>query len=240
MKFIRAFIAVAPLSVLGFIGLEVLGWINPVVALFGRITQALGVPVVFQFLHQIFGLGSTGKSVAFAGVLVGWLGGLTLLGGLVRPWQAGAVVALALLAFTPLEVAIGNGVVFRLLLWGLELLLAPRTAARSALPATDLVQPPHLPNVQAARTDATRRTVTLALAGTGAAVLAAGAGRLISVGGAGASASAAATPVTPGSLPPGVTPVSNWYYVSKNLEALDPRIKAEKWCLRVDGLVGTP
>ena len=233
MKFLRAFIAVALLSVLGFIGLEVLGWVNPVVSLFGRITQALGVPVIFQALHQIFGLGSTGKSVAFAGVLVGWLGGLTLLGGLVRPWQAGAVVALALLAFTPLEVALGNGAVFGLLLWGLERLLAPRTSTLSEPLAP-------VPTAAVARTDATRRTVTLALAGTGAAVLATGAGRLISVGGAGASASAAATPVTPGSLPAGVTPVSNWYYVSKNLEALDPRINGEKWRLRVDGLVGTP
>ncbi|UQN06816.1 molybdopterin-dependent oxidoreductase [Deinococcus sp. QL22] len=241
MKYLRAFIAVALLSVLGFIGLEVLGWVNPVVALFGRITQALGVPAVFQFLHQIFGLGSTGKSVAFAGVLVGWLGGLTLLGGLLRPWQAGAVVALALLAFTPLEVALGNGAVFGLLLWALEKLLSLRAAPASVPPTTaDLVPPPYLPNLRLNQADATRRTVTLALAGTGAAVLAAGAGRLISMSGGGASASAAATPVMPGSLPAGVTPVSNWYYVSKNLEALDPRIKAEKWRLTVDGLVGTP
>ncbi|ANE43150.1 molybdopterin-dependent oxidoreductase [Deinococcus puniceus] len=241
MKFLRAFIAVALLSVLGFIGLEVLGWVNPVVALFGRITQALGVPAVFQFLHQIFGLGSTGKSVAFAGVLVGWVGGLTLLGALVRPWQAGAVVALALLAFTPLEVAIGNGVVFGLLLWAAEKLLSPHAPVATVAPpaSAELVPPPHLPNVRLAKADTTRRTVTLALAGTGAAVLAAGAGRLISVGG-GSAAASAAVPVTPGSLPAGVTPVSNWYYVSKNLEALDPRIKGEKWRLKVDGLVGTP
>ena len=41
-------------------------------------------------------------------------------------------------------------------------------------------------------------------------------------------------------LPFGVTPVEQFYYVSKNLEAFDPRLSAEQWTLTVGGLVQTP
>ena len=160
-RLLRAWIAAVLLSALGYAALIWAGWAYLPVTLYGTLTQLLGVPAVFQLLHRLLGLGQDAKLLAFSGVAVLWLGGLSLLGTLERPLIAG--MALAILCILGLGalgwwLPIVYGLVFWALLEGVQRLLAP--ASNAASPA--------------ARPDQTRRTTTLGLATGG--LLAAGSG----------------------------------------------------------------
>ncbi|GAA4023230.1 hypothetical protein GCM10022631_42420 [Deinococcus rubellus] len=222
---LRAWIAAVLLSALGYAALIWAGWAYPPITLYGTLTQWLGVPAIFQLLHRLLGLGQNAKLLAFSGVAVLWLGGLSLLGTLERPLIAG--ISLAILCILGLG-ALGwwmplvYGLVFWALLEGVNRLLAPAPMSAQST---------------AAQPDQTRRTTTLGLAAGG--LLAAGGGlTALFKPGSAATTTAALAPGDP--LPFGVTPVSQFYYVSKNLEAFDPRLSAEKWTLTVDGLVQNP
>ncbi len=231
MRFLRAWIAAVVLSLIGYLLFLASGLAYPPLRLFAEMTQLLGIPRLFQIVHQIFGLGQGGKIFAFTGVSVLWLGGLTVLGGLWRGQISGLIVFVLMLVFTPWYVALGYSMAFWLLLDGVNLLLAPRKRAiESRLPlgsSSSSTQP-----------DAARRTTTTLLAAGGALVAAGGLTALFRSGGETASAAAVITPGGP--LPFGVTPVSQWYYVSKNLEPFDPKVDGTKWRLKVSGLVRTP
>ncbi|MGY2895212.1 molybdopterin-dependent oxidoreductase [Deinococcus sp. UYEF24] len=231
MRFLRAWIAAIVLSLIGYLLFLASGLAYPPLRLFGEMTQLLGIPKLFQIVHQIFGLGQGGKIFAFTGVSVLWLGGLTVLGGLWRGQISGLIVFVLMLIFTPWYVALGYSMAFWLLLDGVNMLLAPRRRAiESRLPlgsSSSNTQP-----------DAARRTTTALLAAGGAVVAAGGLTALFRSGGETASAAAVITPGGP--LPFGVTPVSQWYYVSKNLEPFDPKVDGAKWRLKVSGLVRTP
>ncbi|GGJ88334.1 hypothetical protein GCM10008939_35480 [Deinococcus aquiradiocola] len=236
------------LSAIGYALFVASGVAYPPLRLFGALTQLLGIPKLFQLVHQVFGLGQGGKIFAFMGVAVLWLGGLTLLGSVWRGQVAGLVACVLTLVFAPWPVALGYGIAFWLLLDALQALLGPRVAGAVRVPArrgegrvivppsTDgaavTAAPPALP-------DGTRRATTAALAAGGALVAGGGLTALFRDSG-GAAASAPATITPGGPLPFGVTPVDQWYYVSKNLEAFDPTVDGAKWRLKVDGLVRTP
>ncbi|WP_407541368.1 molybdopterin-dependent oxidoreductase [Deinococcus radiomollis] len=264
MRFLRAWIAAIVLSLIGYLLFLAVDLAYPPLRLFGTMTQLLGIPRLFQLVHQIFGLGQGGKIFAFTGVSVLWLGGLTLLGGLWRGQISGLMVFVLMLIFTPWYVALGYGVAFWLLLDGVNALLAPRRAGAGGNTGGDtisdtsgsVVSPIAGPPVKLAparRTpaadlrgagrvvtapDSARRTTTALLAAGGAVVAAGGLSALFGSGGETASAAAVITPGGP--LPFGVTPVSQWYYVSKNLEPFDPKVDGTKWRLKVSGLVRTP
>lgn len=182
--------------------------------LFDRVTQALGVPRVFQFIHSILGIGQDAKILAFLSVGLAWLGGLTLL-GLLRPWIGGLVLAALLLTIaSPVD-----AVVYGALFTGLRTLLGRAFEPRAtAVP----IEP-------------SRRT-TLALLGGGSALVVGG-GLLNLFRQVNGPAQSAARVVPGQPLPSGVTPVSQFYYVSKNLEAFDPKLKEANWTLKVGGMV---
>lgn len=254
MRFLRAWIAAVLLSVLGYLLFVVTGSDSGAVAypplrLFGELTQLLGIPKLFQIVHQIFGLGQGGKIFAFTGVSLLWLGGLTLLGGLWRGQIAGLIAFVLMLIFTPWYVALGYGIAFWFLLDGVNALLAPRSRAAvsdsSGAPSTvragRTVTAPAQPITGQPITgqpDAARRTTTALLAAGGAAIAGGGLTALFRSGGETAPSSAVITPGGP--LPFGITPVSQWYYVSKNLEPFDPKVDGVKWRLKVSGMVRSP
>ncbi|AWN22777.1 oxidoreductase [Deinococcus irradiatisoli] len=220
-RLLRAWIAAVLLSLLGYVALIWAGVTYPPITLFGTLTQWLGVPAVFQLLHRLLGLGQDAKLLAFSGVAVLWLGGLSLLGSLERPLIAG--LALAILCVLGLGslgwlVPLLYGLAFWGLLAALQRGLAPQGKAAPARP------------------DRVRRTTTLGLAAGG--LLAAGGGLTALFRQGGSTTAAAPVPGEP--LPFGVTPVEHFYYVSKNLEAFDPRLSADKWRLTVGGLVQRP
>ena len=239
MRFLRAWIVAVLLSALGYVlftatGSDASAVAYPPLRLFGVLTQLLGIPKLFQLVHQIFGLGQGGKIFAFTGVSVLWLGGLTVLGGLWRGQIAGLITFVLMLVFTPWYVALGYAIAFWLLLDGVNALLRPRLPVGEPSPGDLLVTGP----VRPAQPDAGRRTTTAVLAAGGAVVAAGGLTALFKGGGGTAAAPAVITPGGP--LPFGVTPVEQWYYVSKNLEPFDPKVDGTKWRLKVSGLVRTP
>lgn len=233
MRFLRAWIAAIVLSLIGYLLFVAAGLAYPPLRLFGVLTQLLGIPRLFQLVHQVFGLGQGGKIFAFTGVSILWLGGLTVLGGLWRGQISGLIAFVLMLVFVPWYVALGYGVAFWLILDGVNALLGARRTAAPDAPETRGEG-----RVVSAGPDAARRTTTALLATGGAMVAAGGLTTLFRSGGEATPAAAVITPGQP--LPFGVTPVSQWYYVSKNLEPFDPKVDAAKWRLKVGGLVRTP
>jgi len=116
MRVLRAWIAAVLLSAIGYALFVASGVAYPPLRLFGALTQLLGIPKLFQLVHQVFGLGQGGKIFAFTGVAVLWLGGLTLLGSVLRGQVAGLVACVLTLIFAPWPVALGYGIAFWLLL----------------------------------------------------------------------------------------------------------------------------
>ncbi len=219
-NWLAAWLTAVLLSALGLAGRAWGALAYPPLDLFGILTQFAGVPRVFQIIHSIFGLGQGGKIFAFVGVVVLWLGGLTLL-GLLQPWVGALALGLLLLSFTPFPVALGYAAAFWLLTLGVRALLRPLRAG----------------DVNTGDVDK-RRTLVGALWGGSALLVAGGlAGVFRSVGG---SARQAAQVGPDGALPLGVTPQQDFYYVSKNLEAFDPQLSAADWKLTVNGMVRSP
>ncbi|WP_407569987.1 molybdopterin-dependent oxidoreductase [Deinococcus altitudinis] len=251
MRFLRAWIAAVTLSLIGYLLFLASGLAYPPLRLFAEMTQLLGIPKLFQIVHQIFGLGQGGKIFAFTGVSVLWLGGLTVLGGLWRGQISGLIVFVLMLVFTPWYVALGYSLAFWLILDAVTALLAPKRAVIPGQVVSPIAGPPvqlaDVPDNRGAgrivtapdkrAPDQTRRATTTLLAAGGAVVAAGGLGALFRSGGETASAAV----ITPGGpLPFGVTAVKDWYYVSKNLEPFDPKVDGRKWRLKVSGLVRTP
>jgi DMSO/TMAO reductase YedYZ molybdopterin-dependent catalytic subunit len=209
------FIASVALSAVGLIARLANLAPFPAEKLYNWATYQLGVPALFQLVHKIFGFGEGGKIFAFVGVLFAWVGGLTLL-GLVPPMIGGLVVAvISLLFVNPIW-----ALVYGLLYIGLRTALSP------------------------VQTDPKRRGVlnTLSLASLG--LFGAGvAGALRPLFTSSNGNTNATTTLTNSSKTPlleGLTSQDDFYYVSINNEALDPRISESNWKLEVNGLVKTP
>jgi len=193
------------------------GLAYPPIELNGVLTRAMGTPQMFRLVHSIFGIGQDGKNVAFVGTTLLWLV-LTVALGFMPVVVAAAVLGLSLLLLVPWPVALGYAVVYALI----------RVAfTRGVRPVGP--QAVH-------RTRADRRGALATLGGVGVALLGAGLVR--------SNAQKGALDLTvssaPGKLPAEFTPVKDFYYVSKNLEALDPNIRAATWKLEVSGEVQRP
>ena len=207
------FIASVALSAIGLIARLANLAPFPAEKLYNWATYQLGVPALFQLVHKIFGFGEGGKIFAFVGVLFAWVGGLTLL-GLIPPMIAGLVIAVVSLLFVNPIWAL----VYGLLYVGLRYALVP------------------------VQTDPKRRGVlnTLSLASLGLfGVGVAGALRPLFTGSSSTNTAAAGSS-NKVKLLNGITSQDDFYYVSINNEALDPRIDEKGWKLEVDGMVNTP
>jgi len=210
VKWLVAWLTAVTVSAVGFLAWRVglLGF--PPEELFSRVTQLLGVPRVFQVIHAIFGVGQGGKMFAFAGVAGLWLVGVTVLARL-RPWVGASLFAAALLALTAPVTAAAYAALFLMVRLALPALLVPVSAP-----------------------DRERRALLGALGGGSALLVGSGLfGLFRGVSGMGVTPEL----VPGGPLPVGVTPVKDFYYVSKNLEPFDPKIQETEWRLQIDGLV---
>lgn len=208
------FIASVALSALGLMARLANLAPFPAEKLYNWATYQLGVPALFQLVHKIFGFGEGGKIFAFVGVLFAWVGGLTLL-GLVPPLIGGLLVAVVSLLFVNPIWALVYGLVYI----GLRFALQP------------------------VQSDPGRRGVlnTLSLASLGlfgAGV--AGALRPLFTNSSNNTSSTTAGNSSKVVLPEGITSQEDFYYVSINNEALDPRINEKDWQLEVDGMVKNP
>ena len=215
------FISSVALSLAGLIARILAVGPFPAEKLYNTVTFWLGTPEMFQLVHKIFGFGQGGKIAAFGGVLLGWLGGLTLL-GLLPVLPASAIVfVVSSVILLPSSGVLG-------LVWGAIYGLIYWLVRRAVAPVADDVE----------------RRSTLRVLGFGAA-------GLVGVGAAGvlaplfrsggrSSAASSSAAVTNGKLPVGITPTEDFYYVSISNEALDPRIKETDWKLDVGGMVRTP
>ena len=167
---------------------------------------------MFQMVHAIFGYGVAGKVFAFAGSFGLWLAVLSAFGWL-RPWQASLAVLLVCALLVPIWVALGTAAVYFGLRWWLEM---PRLGDSLRLDRRNALG-----------------WLTLgsgALVGGGAAALLQytfGSSNKIVLGNG-------------KKLPSGITTQSDFYSISKNLEAFDPKLTSDKWRLQVSGLVKNP
>lgn len=202
--------------ILSLIGLAGRLWAQlpyPPQVLFDRMTQFLGTPTMFNLIHDLLGVGQGGKIAAFVGVLLMWLGGLSLL-GVLSPLIASGLLFLVLVLLIPLQWAL----LYAVLYWLIRQALQPaahgfKQGRRQALTALG----------------AGSALVTLATAG--------GLFKNVLQGTDQTSASAfkAGSP-----LPEGIVSQEDLYYVSKNLEGFDPVLQEANWTLKVGGMVERP
>lgn len=210
----HGFVALVAVSALGLVARLVWEVPYPPQELFNRLTQWMGTPAMFQLIHKVLGYGAAGKVFAFAGSFALWLVALTALGWL-RPWLAAVVLLIVCMALVPIPVALVTALAY----FGIRALLeTPRLGGAANLER--------------------RRTLGW---------LSAGSGLLVS-GGAAAllryvfapSTEAVSSSVGGETLLPGITSQSEFYSISKNLEAFDPKLSEAKWSLKVGGLVKNP
>lgn len=198
------------IGAVGFALRGMVGW--PLEGLFAQITYALGVPAVFNWLHQWLGYGEAGKNLAFVGTLGLWLllhvGAVGLLlwrwptlllvgcfyawfgGGAWGQWFGGALAGLVysgLLAW---------GV------WGFGRVTPTNAGRRQSLKTMTAVSLA----VWWGRSQAQTRAIWNQIVG----------------------------------LSPEQLSQQQLYYVSKNLEILDPKIAGQNYRLAVKGLVRKP
>ncbi|GGJ23749.1 molybdopterin-dependent oxidoreductase [Deinococcus roseus] len=185
----------------------------PPQVLFDRISQFLGTPAMFNLIHHLLGVGQGGKIAAFLGVLLLWLGGLTLL-GVLGPVIATGVLLLVLLFVVPAGWAVGYAVLYLLI--------------RLAL------QPAVIQHQQG------RREALNALGVGSLAITVAASGSLLKKVLDGTDQTAASAFKAGSPLPEGIVSQDDLYYVSKNLEGFDPLLSAEKWSLKIKGMVEKP
>jgi DMSO/TMAO reductase YedYZ molybdopterin-dependent catalytic subunit len=209
---IIGFIASVALSAIGLVARLANLAPFPAEKLYNWATYQLGVPALFQLVHKIFGFGEGGKIFAFVGVLFAWVGGLTLL-GLVPPLIAGLVVAIISLLFVNPIWALVYGLLYIGLRFALQS-LPTNPERRGVLNTLGLA--------------------SLGLFGVGVA------GALRPLFGGSSSTTSASTGTGKTKLLDGLTSQDDFYYVSINNEALDPRIDEKNWNLEVDGLVNNP
>ncbi len=205
---LRGFNAVVLITVLGLLARLLLSAPFPLQELFNRLTQFLGTPQMFQIIHRFLGYGAGGKVFAFAGSLGLWLVLLSAL-GVVSPLIASVVVLLVCLWLVPFWVAIPTALVYL----GIRILLESQVAGFS---------------------DSRRSSLKWLSVGSGTLVF----------GGAAAlvrtlfpSSTPAVAAVRNAKLPLGITPQADFYSISKNLEAFDPKLEAKNWNLEIKGLV---
>ncbi|GEM47430.1 molybdopterin-dependent oxidoreductase [Deinococcus cellulosilyticus] len=212
-RFVSGFSAAVIFSVLGLAG-RVWGQLPyPPQVIFDRITQFLGTPVMFNLIHDLLGVGQGGKIAAFVGVLLMWLGGLSLL-GVLSPILAATVILLVLVLLVPFPWALAHALLYLLVRLALQ-------------PAT--------------RSFEQGRRKALTTLGAGSALLTLGAtGGLFKNVLQGTDQTSASAFKAGSALPEGIVSQEDLYYVSKNLEGFDPVIEAQAWTLKVGGLVERP
>ena len=207
---LTGFVAAVGLSAVGVLMRVLFGAPLPFEALFNSVTQFLGTPAMFQIVHATFGYGQGGKVAAFVAVALAWLGGLTLL-RLLGPTFGTAITFLVTALLIPMPYPIVYALLF----------LASYFALRPVS---------HNPE---------RRNALRWLSSGSALLLLGGSLPLLrSLGGSSTAPKSAWTPAD--GLPLGVTAQENFYYVSKNIEALDPQLSPESWRLEIGGLVKSP
>jgi DMSO/TMAO reductase YedYZ molybdopterin-dependent catalytic subunit len=244
------FVAAVTLSALGLVLRLLAGVAFPPQALFDRVTQFLGTPAMFQFIHATFGYGQGGKVAAFVSVALVWIGGLSLL-RLAGPLFGTVVLFMVAAVLIPLPFA----VLYAALYAGLYFVLVPvqrfsRTLEPVARESTD-VQSSEPQNTHAepgvrepvelgVREPVGRRDALKLLAGGSAVLLGVGSVPLIKNVLAGDEQPISAAWQRSGSLPLGVLTQDKLYYISKNIEAFDPNPSESDWRLEVRGLVTNP
>lgn len=195
------------------------GW--PLEGLFAQITYWLGVPTVFNLIHELLGYGDAGKNLAFAGTALAWLLVHPFLFLFLRHWFWPGVGLTTLLYWW-----LGGGVLQTPLagLWaaltygGVVALLAWRS--RSAL-----THPPAPPLPSQTRRESLKTLGVLAL------------GLMLWQH---AQAQARVVWEKIGGLSRELFGQKELYYVSKNIAILDPRLKGKPYRLEVSGLVNSP
>ena len=210
----HGFVALVAVSAIGLVARLVWEVPYPPQELFNRLTQWMGTPAMFQLIHKVLGYGAGGKVFAFAGSFALWLVALTALGWL-RPWLASLTLLVVCALLVPIPVALVTALVY---LGIRSLLETPRLGG--------------LANLER------RRTLGWLTAGSGL-LVSGGAAALLRYVFAPSTASAASSAGAE-TLLPGITPQSEFYSISKNLEAFDPKLSEAKWSLKVTGLVKNP
>ena len=211
----RGFVALVCISVLGLMLRLTLEIPYPPQELFNRLSQFMGTPAMFQLVHQVLGYGVAGKVFAFTGSFATWLLVLSLFGWL-RPWLASVLVFLACVLLVPIWVAIPTAVIYFAIRYALAL--------------------PQLGD--SVRLDRRNALGWLTL---GSGVLVGGGATALLQYTFGSSDNKTLTTLGNGKkLPDGIVSQNDFYSISKNLEAFDPKLSAEKWRLNVSGLVKSP
>jgi DMSO/TMAO reductase YedYZ molybdopterin-dependent catalytic subunit len=207
------FISSVGVSLVGIVLRLTAGVPFPAEKLYNTVTFWLGTPEMFQLIHRLLGFGQAGKVAAFGGVLIAWLGGLTLL-GFVAPILSSLIV---LLVSAVLLFAVGP-------LWAILHALV-YFIIRQAL--------------QPVQHNTERRGALKTLGWGSLAVFGAGAFGILRPL-FNTTASVSPTEAASGNLPAGITPTKDFYYVSINNEALDPKVNGATWKLGVGGMVKAP
>ena len=207
---LRGFNAVVIITALGLLARLLLNVPFPLQELFNRLTQFLGIPEMFQLIHRFLGYGAGGKVFAFAGSLGLWLVLLSAL-GVVSASIASLVVLAVCLWLVPFWVAVPTALVY----FGIRILLESKVMGFS---------------------DSRRSSLKWLSLGSSTLVF----------GGAAALVRSLLPSSTPSlsnavagnaKLPSGITAQSDFYSISKNLEAFDPKLEAKNWQLEIKGLV---
>ena len=210
----HGFVALVAVSALGLVARLVWEVPYPPQELFNRLTQLMGTPAMFQLIHKVLGYGAGGKVFAFAGSFALWLVALTALGWL-RPWMGAIALLIVCMLLVPIPVALVTALVY----FGIRLLLeTPRLGGAANLER--------------------RQTLGWLTVSSGL-LVSGGAVSLLRYVFAPSSESVSSS-AGGETLLHGITPQSEFYSISKNLEAFDPKLTAAKWSLKVSGLVKNP
>jgi DMSO/TMAO reductase YedYZ molybdopterin-dependent catalytic subunit len=218
-KLVIGFISSIGISVIGLLARILAVGPFPAEKLYNTVTFWMGTPAMFQLVHKLLGFGQAGKIAAFMGVLLGWVGGLTLLGLLptIPAAVLVGVISAAVLVSSSGPIALLWGLVYGAIYYGIRLALAPVAS------------------------DPERRGVLQTLGIGSAAILGMGGFTILQPLFRGNAPKTVATAGGTGKvLLPGLTAQEDFYYVSINNEALDPKIKEADWKLEVGGMVKNP
>jgi DMSO/TMAO reductase YedYZ molybdopterin-dependent catalytic subunit len=217
-KLLIGFISSIGISVIGLLARITGLGLFPAEKLYNTVTFWLGTPAMFQLVHKLLGFGQAGKIAAFMGVLLGWVGGLTLL-GLLSTIPASAIVAVVsalVLVSSSGPIAIVWGLVYGAIYYGIRRGLEPVAS------------------------DPERRGVLQTLGIGSAAILGMGGFTILQPLFRSNAPKTVATASTGKALLPGLTSQADFYYVSISNESLDPQIKESDWTLELAGMVEKP